>query len=78
MSQRIEMKCHYCGGQLEKGKTEYNSPVGITIRGVPALVCANCGKAYITGQVAEILDKIEDFAEERLKEATAIIAQTET
>ena len=75
MSEGMEMKCHYCGGQLKKGKTEYNSPVGIIIGGVPALVCASCGKAYITDRVAEILDKIEDFVEEKLKEATAIVAQ---
>jgi len=77
MSKRMEMKCHYCGGQLKGGKTEYNSPMGIIIRGVPALICTSCGKAYITGQVAEILDKIEDFVDEKLKEATAIV-QTET
>lgn len=78
MSEGTRMKCHYCGGLLKRDKTEYNSPVGIIIRGVPALVCIRCGKAFITGQVAEILDKIEDFVEEKLKEATAIVAQTET
>lgn len=73
----MKMKCHYCGGPLKRDKTEYNSPIGIIVRGVPALICANCGKAYITGQVADVLDKIEDFVEEKLKEAAAIVAQTE-
>ncbi len=43
------MKCHFCGGEMKKGKTTYTlnrSGYHLLIDDVPAWVCMQCNEAY--------------------------------
>lgn len=63
-------KCSFCKGKLYEGETEFVAKVGnevISIKGVPAHVCENCGEAYFTPGISKKIDEImKDFHEARL------------
>lgn len=53
--------CSFCKGKLYEGKTEFVAKVGgevITIKGVPAYVCDNCGDAYFTPKISRKSDEV--------------------
>ena len=54
-------KCSFCKGRLHKDKTEFVAKVNsgvISIKGVPAYVCENCGEAYFTPEISRKIDEI--------------------
>ncbi len=63
-------RCSFCKGKLYEGKTEFIAKVGdevISIKGVPAYVCENCGEAYFTPDISRKIDEVmRDFHEARL------------
>ena len=69
------MKCACCGGECREGKADYNSPVGIVVKDVPALVCEKCGEAYFREKEARIMEEIEQVAKTKL-EAIKVTART--
>lgn len=61
-------RCPICGGQKEPGVTTFTVDwhEGVTIvRGVPALVCQQCGETWIEDTVAESLEAIVSEARRR-------------
>jgi len=53
--------CSFCKGKLYKGKTEFVAKIGdeiISIKGVTAYICENCGEAYFTPEISRKTDKI--------------------
>ena len=48
--------CPLCGGGKQPGATTFAVDLGfgvVVVRGVPALVCSQCGEAWIEDPVAE-------------------------
>jgi YgiT-type zinc finger domain-containing protein len=53
-------RCDLCGGELRPGTTVLEIWRGkelIVIRDAPADVCQQCGEAYISAHVSELLDR---------------------
>ena len=62
--------CPLCGGGKQPGATTFAVDLGfgvVVVRGVPALVCAQCGEAWIEDPVAARLESL--VAEARRKRA---------
>jgi len=63
-------RCNFCKGKLFKGKTEFVAKVGdevISIKGVPAYICDNCGEAYFASEISRKIDEImRDFHKGKL------------
>jgi YgiT-type zinc finger domain-containing protein len=60
--------CALCGGDKEPGTTTFTVDLGfgvVVVRDVPALVCTQCGDAWIEDTVAAKLEAIVDDARER-------------
>jgi YgiT-type zinc finger domain-containing protein len=57
-------RCPLCGGAKEPGTTTFAVDLGfgvLVVRDVPALVCRQCGDAWIGDDVAEKLEaRVED------------------
>lgn len=54
-------RCSFCKGKLHEGKTEFVAKIEdevISIKGVPAYICENCGEAYFTAEISRKIDKI--------------------
>ena len=55
------MKCPSCKGRMERGKTSLPYELAnnklIVVRGVPALICVQCGEAFIESSV---LKRVEE------------------
>ncbi len=53
--------CPLCGGQQNQGTTTFTVDKGsvlVVVRNVPAMVCDQCGEAWIMDPVAEDLERI--------------------
>ena len=60
--------CPLCGGRKEAGTTTFTADLifGVcVIRNVPALVCAQCGEAWIEDPVAAKLEHLVEDARRR-------------
>ena len=56
----IPNRCPMCGGPVESGSTIFAVDLGfgvVVVRDVPALVCTQCGEAYLDDAVAEKLEE---------------------
>ena len=54
-------KCPLCAGLLDTGKTTFTVDFGkgvVVVRYVPALVCSQCGEAWIEDEQSKRLEKI--------------------
>jgi len=62
--------CGLCRGKLHPGETDFVARVGdevISIRGVAAYVCENCGEAYFSPEVSRKIDEVmRDFHQGKL------------
>jgi len=62
--------CGLCRGKLRRGETEFVARVGdgvISIRGVAAYVCENCGEAYFSPEVSRRIDEVmQEFHQGKL------------
>jgi len=62
--------CGFCRGKLNPGETEFVARVGdevISITGVAAYVCENCGEAYFSPEVSGKIDEaMRDFHQGKL------------
>ena len=68
--------CPLCGGEKQPGFTTFAVDLGfgvVVVRGVPALVCANCGAAWLENPIAERLEGI--VGEARRKQAVVEVMQ---
>ena len=57
-----------CGGHKTEGQTTFAVDLGfgvVVVRHVPALVCAQCGEAWLEDGVAERLEEVVDDARSR-------------
>lgn len=64
-----ERKCPECKGIVKPGCTElvYELPdVKITVKNVAANVCGNCGQSFISGSMAENLNRLVNRVNEDL------------
>ena len=55
------MKCIYCGGEMERGKTPYHydeENIHIILDEIPAWVCTQCGEVYFE---EKDVNSIQDF-----------------
>lgn len=56
------MKCPLCKGKMKKGKTTLPFEMGkegmIVIKDVPALVCGQCGDAFVEMEVAKQVEQL--------------------
>ncbi|MCF8090408.1 MAG: type II toxin-antitoxin system MqsA family antitoxin [Desulfotignum sp.] len=53
--------CPMCGGDQHPGTTTFTvdrKTVLVVVRNVPAIVCAQCGEAWIQDTISEELEKI--------------------
>ncbi|MBN1866657.1 type II toxin-antitoxin system MqsA family antitoxin [Candidatus Sumerlaeota bacterium] len=60
--------CPLCGGEKQSGTTTFAVDLTfgvVVVRGVPALVCAQCGDAWIEDPVAEKLERFVAEAHEK-------------
>ncbi len=62
------MKCPLCKGAMEKGETnmpyELKDEKMVVIRGVPALVCSQCGDVFVEAPILRDVESIVKTAEE--------------
>ncbi|HXI11558.1 MAG TPA: type II toxin-antitoxin system MqsA family antitoxin [Thermoanaerobaculia bacterium] len=61
-------RCALCGGMKEKNTTTFTVDLKfgvVIVRGVPALVCSQCGEAWIEDTVAARLEIVVDDARTR-------------
>ena len=68
--------CPLCGGSKAPGTTTYSVDLGfgvVLVRNVPALICEQCGEAWISPDVAERLEEIVEDARER-RQQVAVLA----
>jgi len=68
--------CPLCGGDKEPGTTTFAADLGsgvVVVRQVPALVCVNCGDAWIENSAALKLNDI--VADARRKQAVVEVTQ---
>ncbi len=63
------MKCPSCRGTMERGQTSLPYNLGkdkfIVVRGVPALICRQCGEEYIESSVLKKVEKKLDIVEKK-------------
>lgn len=56
------MKCPSCKGKMERGKTSLPYELAnnklIVVRGVPALICVQCGETFIESSVLKRVEEI--------------------
>ncbi len=55
------MKCHYCKGRMESGKTSYTidrKGYLLVINEVPALICQQCGEPYFNEEEVEMIQNL--------------------
>jgi YgiT-type zinc finger domain-containing protein len=65
-------QCVLCGGEKEPGTTTFAVDLGsgvVVVRGVPALVCSQCGDAWIDHPVAV---KLEAIVTDARRKGTAV------
>ena len=75
MNQRVGA-CPLCGGDKESGTTTFTVDLDfgvVVVRDVPALVCAQCGEAWIDDPVAEKLESV--VADARVKKAAVEVTR---
>jgi YgiT-type zinc finger domain-containing protein len=51
-----KMQCHFCGGEMKKGKTTYTlnrAEYYLLIGEVPAWICSKCNETYFEEEVVE-------------------------
>jgi len=61
-------RCPLCGGEKRPGKTTFAVDLKfgvVVVRGVPALICMQCGEDWIEEPVAEQLEKLVTRARTR-------------
>ncbi|BDY13433.1 hypothetical protein HCR_17450 [Hydrogenimonas cancrithermarum] len=71
-------RCALCGGEMKPGKTTFTVDLGfgvVVVRGVPAMVCEQCGEEWMKEETAETLERIVDEA--RGRHAMIEVAQYE-
>jgi YgiT-type zinc finger domain-containing protein len=67
MNQRAD-KCFLCRGEKQPGTTTFTVDLGfgvVVVRDAPALVCSQCGEAWIEDLVAEKLESVVADARRR-------------
>ena len=60
--------CALCGGEWERGTTTFSVDLVfgvVVVRDVPAMVCDQCGEAWIEDGVAAVLEEITADARQR-------------
>ncbi len=53
--------CPLCGGKKHKGKTTFTVDMGfgvVVVRGVPAMVCTQCGAEWMDDNMVEKVENI--------------------
>jgi YgiT-type zinc finger domain-containing protein len=76
MQQEKKRSCPECKGPLKPGHTEmvYElKEITITIKNVPADICTKCGQAFISGHVAEDVNRLVN----RVREDVNSFAKTQ-
>jgi len=69
------MKCHFCSGEMKKGKTTYTlnrSGYHLLINDVPAWICSQCNEAYFEENAVDniqLIIKSLDNQVNRVREA---------
>lgn len=64
--------CPLCGGKKREGKTTYSADLGssvVVVRNVSAMICDQCGEAWIDPQTAK---KLENLGKEAQNKGTQI------
>ncbi|RTZ97540.1 MAG: type II toxin-antitoxin system MqsA family antitoxin [Deltaproteobacteria bacterium] len=60
------MKCPLCKGTMGKSKTNLPYEIGeeylVVVKGVPALVCKQCGEPFVEIAELRVVEKIVDSA----------------
>ncbi|WP_045213595.1 type II toxin-antitoxin system MqsA family antitoxin [Desulfonatronovibrio magnus] len=67
--------CPLCGGKQNPGTTTFTVDKGsvlVVVRNVPAMVCDQCGEAWIMDSVAEDLERIVSEARSKRSQVEVI------
>jgi YgiT-type zinc finger domain-containing protein len=73
---RLQGDCPLCGGAKQAGTTTFTVDLGfgvVVVREVPALVCGQCGEAWVEDSVAAKLERV--VADARQKQATVEVTR---
>lgn len=71
------MKCYFCGGTLERGKTSYainRAGYHLIIDDVPAWVCKQCGEALFGEDVVDVIQEMVREMDARMERLTKVVA----
>ncbi len=55
------MECHFCDGEMKKGKTTYTlnrAGYHLLIDDVPAWICSQCGEAYFEENAVDMIQRM--------------------
>ena len=64
----MRVRCVFCKGEMREGKVNVPVDLGdrfILIKGVPALVCQECGEYFVSDEVMKRLESIVEEAKSR-------------
>ena len=70
-----ESRCPLCGGVKRPGTTTYSVDLGvgvIVVRNVPAMVCDQCGEAWIDAGTAKELERMTDDARQQRRQVEVV------
>lgn len=68
MRKTLPSLCPLCGGNKREGKTTFSADLGasvVIVRNVPAMVCTQCGEAWINPKTAKKLEEVSREARSR-------------
>lgn len=60
--------CPLCGGRKKEGKTTYSADLGtsvVVVRNVSAMICDQCGEAWIDPKTAKKLESLSQDAKNK-------------
>jgi len=69
-------KCHFCGGEIVKGKKNFTVTRGdycVIIHDIQTDVCSQCGEAYYDPEQGRAIEKILKTMDDQMKKLQAPI-----
>lgn len=74
-------KCHFCGGEIVKGKKTFTITRGdyhVIIRDIQTDVCSQCGEAYYDPEQGKTIEEILKTLDDQVKRLQASVPSTKS
>ena len=74
-------KCHFCGGEIVKGKKTFTITRGdyhVIIRDIQTDVCSQCGEAYYDPEQGKTIEEILKTLDDQVKRLQAPVPSTKS